>query len=105
MQFPVGEPGSALLQPPQKAATAVQKQGFHLPSVGQLIISTIGMSIFILGFFLLMLAALVTLVGMRDIFQSASLFALAMDYRCGSCFEPALGGLCHFTPYGQTDTI
>jgi hypothetical protein len=76
MQFLAGKPAPAPQQVSQPE-TAAQEQGYHWLTIGQLIISTIGLAFFIMGFFGLMLAALVTMSSGGDIVQTSSMLALS----------------------------
>jgi hypothetical protein len=76
MQFPAGMPAPAPQLIPQPG-NAIRQQEYHLPTIGQLIISTVGLAFFILGFIGLMLAALVSMGSGGDVNQTASFFAMA----------------------------
>jgi len=75
MQYP-GEMTVPPRQMPQPAPAAAG-QSFHLSSIGQLLVSTLGLAFFSMGFIGLLLTALISLGSGGEIGQTASLFGTA----------------------------
>ena len=76
MQYQSGMPAPADQQLPQPG-NKLPRQEYQLATIGQLIISTIGLIFFILGFLVLMLAALFSMGNAGDISQTTSMLAMA----------------------------